>query len=67
MQGKLKWGTQKNYYTTQKYISEFLLKTYKTTDTYLQKLDYNFIIKFEKHLRGHMPEDHQKPMGKIIR
>lgn len=63
MQGKLKWGTQKNYYTTQKYISEFLLKTYKTTDIYLQELDYNFIIKFEKHLRGHMPEDHQKPMG----
>ena len=63
MQGKLKWGTQKNYYTTQKYLSKFLLKTYKTTDIYLQELDYNFIIKFEKHLRGHMPEDHQKPMG----
>ena len=49
--GKLKWGTQKNYYTTQKYVSEFLLKAYKTTDIYLQELDYNFIIKFEKHLR----------------
>ena len=44
MQGKLKWGTQKNYYTTQKYVSKFLLKTYKTTDIYLQELDYNFII-----------------------
>tara|TARA_R110002111_G_scaffold124392_2_gene188511 strand:- start:7938 stop:9197 length:1260 start_codon:yes stop_codon:yes gene_type:complete len=63
MQGKLKWGTQKNYYTTQKYVSKFLLKTYKTTDIYLQELDYNFIIKFEKHLRGHIPNDHQKPMG----
>ncbi|MGC1205320.1 MAG: site-specific integrase [Flavobacteriaceae bacterium] len=63
MQGKLKWGTQKNYYTTQKYVSKFLLKTYKTTDIYLQELDYNFIIKFEKYLRGYMPKDHQKPMG----
>ena len=63
MQDKLKWGTQKNYYTTQKYVSKFLLKTYKTTDIYLQELDYNFIIKFEKYLRAHMPEDHQKRMG----
>ena len=63
MEGKLKWGTQKNYYTTQKYISKFLLENYKTTDIYLQELDYNFIIKFEKYLRGYMPKDHQKPMG----
>ncbi|WP_372755706.1 Arm DNA-binding domain-containing protein [Mariniflexile sp.] len=26
MVNKLKWGTQKNYFTTQKYISKFLLK-----------------------------------------
>ncbi len=63
MEGKLKWGTQKNYSTTQKYLSKFLLKTYKTTDIYLRELDYNFIIKFEKYLRAHTPEDHQKPMG----
>ncbi|CAH8294206.1 site-specific recombinase XerD [Mariniflexile fucanivorans] len=63
MDGKLKWGTQKNYYTTQKYLAKFMLKTYRTTDMYLRELDYNFIIKFEKHLRNHMPEDHQKPMG----
>ncbi|WP_188654451.1 site-specific integrase, partial [Yeosuana aromativorans] len=63
MQGKLKWGTQKNYYTTQKYLSKFLLKNHGTTDIYLRELDYNFIIKFEKYLRGHVPEDHQKPMG----
>ena len=63
MDGKLKWGTQKNYYTTQKYLAKFMLKAYRTTDMYLRELDYNFIIKFEKHLRNHMPEDHQKPMG----
>ncbi len=63
MVGKLKWGTQKNYLTTQKYISKFLLKNYKTSDIYLRELDYNFIIKFEKYLRGYIPEDHQKQMG----
>ena len=63
MVNKLKWGTQKNYFTTQKYISKFLLKSYKTTDLYLRELDYHFIIKFEKYLRGYMPVDHQKPMG----
>ncbi|WP_159427044.1 phage integrase SAM-like domain-containing protein [Formosa haliotis] len=63
MVNKLKWGTQKNYFTTQKYISKFLLKSYKTTDLYLRELDYHFIIKFEKYLRGYMPVDHQKPMA----
>jgi site-specific recombinase XerD len=63
MDGKLKWGTQKNYFTTQNYISKFLIKTFKTNDIYLQELDYNFIIKFEKYLRAHSPEDYQKPMG----
>lgn len=63
MAGKLKWGTQKNYFTTQKYVSKFLLKAYKTSDLYLRELDYHFIIKFEKYLRSNVPEDHQKPMG----
>ena len=63
MVNKLKWGTQKNYYTTQNYISKFLLKCYKTTDLYLRELDYHFIIKFEKFLRDYVPENHQKPMG----
>jgi len=63
MVGKLKWGTQKNYFTTQSYISKFLLKSYKTSDMYLRELDYDFIIKFEKYLRSYIPEDHQKSMG----
>lgn len=62
MVGKLKWGTQKNYFTTQKYISGFLLKSYSTKDIYLQELDYDFILKFEKYLRAHKPVDHQRPM-----
>ncbi|WP_445735266.1 site-specific integrase [Mariniflexile sp.] len=63
MADKLKWGTQKNYFTTQRYISKFLLKKHKTTDIYLQDLDYNFILKFEKFLRAFKPEDHQRKMG----
>ncbi|WP_116769554.1 site-specific integrase [Maribacter litoralis] len=63
MRGKLKWGTQKNYFTTQKYVSKFLLKTYKSSDMYLSELDYDFIIKFEKFLRSYVPEDHQQRMG----
>lgn len=63
MVNKLKWGTQKNYFTTQKYISKFLLKSYKTIDFYLRELDYDFIIKFEKYLRSYIPEDHQRRMG----
>ncbi len=62
MEGKLKWGTQKNYLTTLKYISSFLLKHYGTKDMYLQDLDYDFILKFEKFLRAHKPVDHQRPM-----
>lgn len=63
MQGKLKWGTQKNYFTTQRYISRFLSKAYKSPDIQLRELDYDFIIKFEKFLRGYIPQDHQRRMG----
>ncbi|MCM4173444.1 site-specific integrase [Arenibacter sp. TNZ] len=63
MKGKLKWGTQKNYFTTQRYISRFLSKAYKSPDIQLRDLDYDFIIKFEKFLRGYIPQDHQRRMG----
>jgi len=63
MLNKLKWGTQKNYYTTQKYISKFIKKQFNTSDMYLKQLDYNFILKFEKFLKEYQPLDHQKKMG----
>ena len=63
MLGKLRQGTQKNYYTTQAYISQFLSLKYKTTNIYLKQLDYNFILKFEAYLKAHKPIDHPKPMG----
>jgi integrase/recombinase XerD len=63
MTNKLRWGTQKNYYTTQKYISKFIKKQFNTSDMYLKQLDYNFILKFDKFLREYQPLDHQKKMG----
>lgn len=63
MKHELQWGTQKNYYTTQKYVVMFLKKKFKRSDIYLQELGYSFIKEFERFLKNHQPTDHQKPMG----
>lgn len=63
MDENLKWGTLKNYNTTQKYIEKFLKNKYKRNDIYLSELNYKFITDFEYFLRKHKPVDHQKPMG----
>ena len=55
MQLTLAKGTTKNYYTTEKYLKEFLIKHYKTSDIYLRELNYQFIIEFEMFLRRHAP------------
>jgi len=52
MKSTLRWGTQKNYYTTHKYIFKFLKEKHNTTDIYLSELSYKFIIDFERFLRG---------------
>lgn len=57
MKSTLRWGTQKNYFTTHKYIFLFLKQKHKTTDMFLSELSYKFIIDFERFLR------HQKSMG----
>lgn len=58
----LRWGTLKNYFTTQKYIILFLKEKYKTSDIYLKSLNYKFLVDFEYFLRKHSPVDHQRPM-----
>lgn len=63
MTDTLRWGTLKNYFTTQKYIKEFLKKKYKTSDVYLSQLTYKFLIDFEIFLRALEPVDHQRTMG----
>jgi len=60
--GTLAPGTLKNYFTTQKYLFEFIRKRYKTSDIYLSEINYQFITEFEYFLRSHQPADHQKPM-----
>ncbi|SFZ93349.1 Site-specific recombinase XerD [Flaviramulus basaltis] len=57
MKSTLRWGTQKNYFTTHKYLYLFLKQKHKTTDMFLSQLSYKFIIDFERYLR------HQKSMG----
>ncbi len=56
-------GTMKNYYTTQKYIKEFVKKRFKTHDKYLSELSYKFITDFEYYLRSRTPEKGQKPLN----
>jgi site-specific recombinase XerD len=58
----LEWGTMKNYYTTQKYLIEFLKERHKTTDKYLSELNYKFITDFEYYLRNRKPEKGQKKL-----
>ena len=55
-------NTRKHYKTTEKYVKEFLLAQFKTTDVYLRAINYKFITDFEYFLRNRKPTDHQKPM-----
>lgn len=59
----LRWGTLKNYFTTQRYIKEFIESQFKTSDIYLHQLSYKFIIDFERFLRKYVPKTHHKSMG----
>jgi integrase len=56
-------GTMKNYYTTQKYIKEFIKERFKTSDKYLSELSYKFITDFEYFLRNRTPEKGQKALN----
>jgi integrase/recombinase XerD len=54
-------GTMKNYYSTERYVKEFLVKRKKRRDIYLSQLDYKFIIDFEIYLRQREPDKGQRP------
>lgn len=58
----LRWGTLKNYFTTQKYIKLFLKEKYRTTDICLASLNYKFLLDFEHFLRKYSPDDYHKSM-----
>lgn len=55
-------GTLKNYFTTQKYLKEFVQERFNTTDKYLSELSYKFITDFEYFLRNRKPEKGQKKL-----
>ncbi len=61
MKYELAWGTQKNYFTTQRYVYEFLQKKRKTSDIYLDALNYKFIKDFVRFVLQRKPDGHQKP------
>lgn len=63
MHETLTWGTAKNYFTTQKYVAEFLKEKLKTNDIFLSQLNYKFLADFEMFLRTHVPGENQKPCG----
>jgi site-specific recombinase XerD len=63
MEPTLARGTLKNYFTTQKYINEFMQEKYTTSDVFLCKLNYKFITDFEYFLRNRKPLDHQRPLN----
>ncbi len=52
----LKQGTMKNYYSTEKYLDQFLKEKYKTNDIYLKQLNYRFISDFEQYIRNYIPK-----------
>lgn len=52
----LKYGTMKNYYSTERYIHKFLRDKFKTPDIYLKQLSYHFIVDFEQYILNYHPE-----------
>jgi len=56
-------GTIRNFGITENYISKFLEQKRKTTDIYLNELDYKFICDFENFLHGYWPKGHPKALG----
>ncbi len=56
----LKPGTLKNYFSTEKYLKEFLREKLKTDDIYLIQLNYKFIVNFEEFIRTYKPKKARK-------
>lgn len=63
MKNVLKWGTLKNYYTTAKYLDEFLRKEKNTNNVFLKHINYQFITEFEMYIRSYKPEKTRKTCG----
>ena len=60
MKDVLKYGTMKNYYTTERYLYKFLKKEFKAEDIFLKQINYQFITDFEHFLRNYKPKRERK-------
>ncbi|MDY7396607.1 site-specific integrase [Aureibaculum sp. 2210JD6-5] len=60
---KLCVKTMCHYRTSQKYVFAYIKKKYKSSDIYLQQLDYEFVLGFENFLRRYRPNHYQKKIG----
>lgn len=63
MKTTLEWGTLKNYFTTRRYIEEYLKAHLKTSDVFLSQLNYRFLSEFERFMKVYIPKDEKKPCG----
>ena len=62
MKDVLKYGTMKNYYTTERYLYKFLKTHFKTDDIFLKQINYQFITDFEHFLRNYKPKRNRKSL-----
>ncbi|AUS05948.1 MULTISPECIES: site-specific integrase [Tamlana] len=56
-------GSIENFGVTENYINRFLLKSRRTTDIYLNQLDYKFLCDFESYLYDYWPKGHPRTMS----
>ena len=63
MKTTLEWGTQKNYFTTRRYVEEYLKAHLRTSDVFLSQLNYRFLNEFEIFMKAYVPKDQKKPCG----
>jgi len=63
MNATLEWGTLKNYFTTKRYVEEFILSVYHTKDFYLPQLNYRFLADFDHFMRTYKQKDQKRPCG----
>lgn len=60
---KLSENTLSHYFTTQRYLSEFVSVHYKKKDLSLKDVNFKFLSDFENFLRDYQPEKNKKPIG----
>lgn len=60
MDSVLKYGTMKNYYSTERYLHRFISDKFSSPDVYLKQLNYRFIVDFEQYLLNYRPEKARK-------